>query len=664
MASQAKTITQDLGPNTNRLNKDLEALESRLESLFNTRWKNDPARAQKEAQKYQQTLLKSAKDQAALEKKEKNIALALDKDADKKRRKEDRDARKEDARLQLATADNFKDRIKASGKELKANLGEAAENFKKNLDALLKQKLEAGIEEYASIFGKYSAGIDARLQDGSNKDNQRFEALVNKVKGTLAASPYLKQEKMLDNLNELIQLGVNYNVEQRAFLQSMTDKLVTTFNAFDSNLLNLIRLQQADSTAARLGMEAILTKNLNSMFKDTSYLTNSFDNVSQALYETIAQMGRDRGLEFEYVVQKWLGALGSVGVSDSALTKIATAINYLGTGNVEALSGDAAMQNLLTKAANIQGLSYSNMLTQGLTADITNKLMRGIVDYVREISTTENNVVRQQFGQLFGISMADMVAALNLNTKELDTVQGAMLNYTSALKEAQTQLNQVSSRMHISEMVNTLFDNVMATTAGNIANSAAGYMLWKSLNVIESLTGGIQIPAFSVFGNMVDLDTTVTALMKQGIAGVSMIGTLVSAIGSLSNGGSLSLTNWGAEDYLRRGSGFGGVQSGYQVTRSSSTAVVSSSGDDMAEQAITAASEEGNEKVAAASSEETATEKMLKAIMIAVIGSDNPEEASAGVRVRLGEVTGGALNVHVTNMNQFSTSFLPGGLNP
>ena len=49
MASQAKTLTEDLGLNTNKLNKDLEALESRLESLFNTRWKSDPARAQKEA---------------------------------------------------------------------------------------------------------------------------------------------------------------------------------------------------------------------------------------------------------------------------------------------------------------------------------------------------------------------------------------------------------------------------------------------------------------------------------------------------------------------------------------------------------------------------------------------------------------------------------------
>ena len=656
MASQAKTLTEDLGLNTNKLNKDLEALESRLESLFNIRWKNDPARAQKESQKYSQLILKNEKARAALEGK-----------TQKDLQKEEQQNRNKLAQIDLALLEEKAKTEKLNQEELE-RLKEAKQTLRDKKSAEVFEKagkqflkfgaaIDKGIEEYASIFVKYSAGIDARLQDGSNKDNQRFEALVDRVKGTLAASPYLKQEKMLDNLNELIQLGVNYNVEQRAFLQSMTDKLVTTFNAFDSNLLNLIRLQQADSTAARLGMEASLTKSLNAMFKDTSYLTTSFDNVSQTLYETIAQMGRDRGVEFEYVVQKWLGTLGSVGVSDSALTKIATAINYLGTGNVEALSGDAAMQNLLTKAANIQGLSYSNMLTQGLTADTTNRLMRGIVDYVREISATENNVVRQQFGQLFGMSMADMVAALNLNTKELDTVQGAMLNYTSAVKEAQTQLNQVSSRMHISEMVDTLFDNVMATTAGNIANSAAGYMLWKSINLVEQLTGGIQIPAISVMGNMVDLDTTVTALMKQGIAGVSMIRTLVSAIGSLSNGGSLSLSNWGAEDYLRRGSGFGGVQSGYQVTRSSSTAVVSSSGEDMAEQAITAASEEGNEKVAAASSEETATEKMLKAIMIAVIGSDNPEEASAGVRVRLGEITGGALNVHVTNVSDLGMPY-------
>lgn len=45
MATQAKTVNQEVGLNSGKLNNDIEALESRLESLFNVRWKNDPAKA-------------------------------------------------------------------------------------------------------------------------------------------------------------------------------------------------------------------------------------------------------------------------------------------------------------------------------------------------------------------------------------------------------------------------------------------------------------------------------------------------------------------------------------------------------------------------------------------------------------------------------------------
>lgn len=643
MAAKTTTVNQQVELDTNRLNSQLDGLEDRLQSLFSIRWKNDPKKAAAEAEKYQKKMLSS-------EKQLKNVERALDKDAAKKRRQEDIQARKDEAKLQLATADNFKDRIKATGAALKASLSEAGDNLKESLKGLgsaLGAAVDKGIDEYASTIAKYSAQIEARLQTGAKDDRKLFDNLLNKVKSTLSVSPYLKQETMLENLNELIQLGVNYNIEQRAFLQSMTDKIVTTFNAFDSNLLNLIRLQQADSTAARMGMEASLTKSFNDMFKDTSYLSGAYDQVSQALLETISMMTKEQGLEFEYVVQKWLGSLGSVGFSDAALTKIATAINQLGTGNITALAGDSAMLNLLTRASNIQGLNITDLLTNGFTPDKANRLFRGIADYVVEISSTENHVVRQQFGELFGMSMADLRAAINLNTDALNTVQSAMLTYKEAVNETQSQLYLVKDRMHISEMVNTLFENVMATTAGNIANNTATYMLWKTLNVIEKLTGGIQIPAFSVMGNMVDLDTTVTALMKNGMAGLSLISTLVGAIGNLSNGGSLNLNNWGAEEVLTRGTGFGGVKAGYTVTQSNSAVIASSSGSDMADQAITAASEEGNEKIASAQSEETATERMLKAIMIAVTGSDDPEAGARGVRVALASDI--PVNVRVTN---------------
>jgi hypothetical protein len=35
-------------------------------------------------------------------------------------------------------------------------------------------------------------------------------------------------------------------------------------------------------------MEATLTKQFNQMFKDTSYLSNTFDSVTQAIFDTSA----------------------------------------------------------------------------------------------------------------------------------------------------------------------------------------------------------------------------------------------------------------------------------------------------------------------------------------------------------------------------------------
>ena len=640
----------------NELNSSIQSLEESIKSVLSQRFKNDPKKQNQEFAKYADLLAKGG------EKAEKvKAALAKKSEAElrKEKRKAEAEATQTEIRLKMAATDDEIEKKRLANElanaQFKESMAEAADNVKENLSkagAALNAAVDKGIDEYAAIFSKYAAGVEARLQTGALADAMRFDLMAGKVRTILAGSPFLKQEVMLDNLNELIQLGVNYNIEQRAFLQSMTDKLVTTFNAFDSNLLAIIRLQQADSTAARLGMEAILTKNLNSMFKDTSYLSDTFDTVSQTLFDTIALLGRDQGLEFEYTVQKWLGSLGAVGVGQNTLTKIAQGINYLGTGDVNALQSDTGLQNLMVMAANRSGLDYASLLTQGLNAQSANTLLRGVVDYVREISASDNAVVRKQYADLFGVSTSDMVAALNLNTSELDKVQKTMLSYNTAQAEAQKQLNTLVTRMHISEMIDNLFDNVMATTSANIAASAGGYMTWKAINQIEQLTGGIAIPAVSVMGNMVDLHATVEGLMKTGIAGLSMMGSLIASVGGLFTGGGTQLWAWGGDEYLRRGSGFGGVTSGYASTTSSSTAIVSSSGSDMADQAITAASEEGNEKIENEKSQETNTEKMLKKIMQAVAGTSELDgDGRNYVLVALGggAQTGAGLAVRVIN---------------
>ena len=224
------------------------------------------------------------------------------------------------------------------------------------------------------------------------------------LKNNLAVSPFVSLEKTLDNLAKLTEAGIAYNLEERAFLSTISDKIATTFDVFDSNLMRLIRLQQADTTAARLGMEAALTRFLNTMFADTSYLNNAYDNVSQAIIDANATMSREDSAEFEYVLQKWLGSLYSLGFSDTAVTKIAEGINYLATGNVQALAGNTPMQTLLAMSASRAGMDYANMLLYSPSPKELNDLLKSMVEYLREIAqNSDNQVVKSAYGELFNI---------------------------------------------------------------------------------------------------------------------------------------------------------------------------------------------------------------------------------------------------------------------
>ena len=199
--------------------------------------------------------------------------------------------------------DALKERAEAGDKIAEATL--------KNIDELedkmnsfvngIKELLSSYIQEYSSYQGK----VNARLQGSGSGWN----SINNRLNNSVGANPYVKLSKMLENVSAAVEAGIAYNVEQRAFLQTVSENIATTFDAFNANLLRIIRLQQNDSTAARMGLEASLTNLFNTYFSDTSYLSDSFDNVSASLTEAIAQMGTKEGVAFEYAVQKWLGSL-------------------------------------------------------------------------------------------------------------------------------------------------------------------------------------------------------------------------------------------------------------------------------------------------------------------------------------------------------------------
>lgn len=445
------------------------------------------------------------------------------------------------------------------------------------------------VERYIGIYDQYMSGIEARIQ-GSGKT---FQGMVSTISGAIGSSQYVSQVKVLERLNSLVEQGIVYNVEQRAFLGTISEKIAKTFDVANGTLLQLIRIQQADSTAARLGMEAYLTQFFNAQFRDTSYM-NKASSISSNLLGISSQLGRNRSVELEYVAQKWLGSMSSVGVSDSTIQSLAQGLNYLGTGDISGLSSNQSLQRLLVAASSRAGLDFGSLLTGGVDATTANKLFSSIIRLGQDIARTDNMVVKSQYANLFGMTISDLTSLLNLSSKDLVSISNNMLSYAGAISEVESQLTKVPSRMHLSERINTMFENMMTTTGMSIANNAVSYTTWIITDLIEKATGGINIPTISVMGNAVDLNATVTQLMKLGIIGANVLGNIGTIVSGLSGRNNLSLYNWGAEDILKRGQGFTGITIGSAQTTSETTYIGSTSSSDIYQSSLASAQESAN----------------------------------------------------------------------
>lgn len=412
---------------------------------------------------------------------------------------------------------------------------------------------EKGFEAYTKYYSTFSA----RLQNSALNVSDIYRTAQN-----ASISPYVKITSLLESTNALLTAGITNNLTQRAFLDAISDKIATTFSATQDSLIEITRIQKQDTTASRLGLEAYLTRMFNSYFGDTSYLAQQFDAVQGILIGTSAQLGAQQGIAFEYQVQKWLGALGASGVSGATLQQIAQGINYLGTGNITALSGNQSLQNLLLMGATRGGVSYTDVLTQGMTATDANKILYGIVDYIRSISG--NNVVRAQYAELFGISLTDMKVISDMTASTIRDLTKSAMTYSDTLDELDYQLSQVSSRMHLSEKIENVMENILVSTGMEVASNAALYGTYRAAQMLEGVTGGIPIP--TPFVNV----GTFEQAIKTGIMGIGLLGPLMGGLNALQNGGSLNYRSY-AIDTSGRETGFRQVGRGQLLGTTSGT---------------------------------------------------------------------------------------------
>lgn len=481
------------------------------------------------------------------------------------------------------------------------------------------------INQAIKTYADYQLAIDTRLQ-GTDKS---FSS-ATKVLKQVAFSPLFKTEDLYSNLSTMIAEGIASNVEQRAFLQTVKDGIATTFDANDKALRRIIRLQQNDTTAARLGMESYLTHFLNKFVQNTEYLTTTFDSVSESLLQASSLLSAQSSTEFEYVVQKWLGSLTGVGLSEATASGIAQVLGYLGSGDINSLSG-SNLQNLLVMASSRTKWDYGTLLTEGLNAEKTNALLEEMVNYLKSIDTN-NHVVASQFANTFGVTISDLRALRNLTPEKIATITGNNLSYGGMYNELYSQMDTYSSRLGISKILDNLFSNFTFSTGMNIASNPVMYAIWKITDMIQGVTGGINIPFISALGTGVDLNTTVENLMKLGLVGFSTLGSIGDIVTGVSTAfagnGSKLLASLGIQagnaNIITRGSGFTTDQT---FTQSVSSYVTSGAGEDYSQSAL----QNANEQV---KTENPTVEEDPIAPLRELLNSNSPEEILLGQRLR------------------------------
>lgn len=376
-------------------------------------------------------------------------------------------------------------------KDIKETFKDGWKDFSKSLDSLFQT-----VEKSISTYTQYSLRVNSALTGISS-----YSATIDKLNSALAGSGSASVISVLQNVANLTSKGIVNNVEQRAFLQTISEGIASTFDAMDDTLLRLIKLQNADSTENRLALQASLKEYLNTNYKNSQYLVENYKTVSANIIEATSLLSSSQSLGVESTIQKWLGSLSSSGLSSSAVGNLSSALGSLGSGNLSQLSG-TGMQSLLIMGANRAGLSYADLLTGGLTQDKTNKLMYGITSYLSSLSG--NNVVMSEYARLFGLSSSDLLAARNA-ASNLSGISGANISSSNLGR----YLNQYNEYMNATPALfyQNLIGNLGFSTGQKVATNMQDYQAYEI---------GKFISNFGTIGNVIGKFTQLGAMFGLG----------------------------------------------------------------------------------------------------------------------------------------------------
>jgi membrane peptidoglycan carboxypeptidase len=154
-----------------------------------------------------------------------------------------------------------------------------------------------------------------------------------------------------------------------------------------------------------------------------------------------------------------------------------------------------------------------------------------------------------------------------------NSLLGTNMTSSQMYGELGYQFNQMGSRMSIATLMENAFNNFAFQTGATMASNPATYALWKIADMIQSTTGGIDVPLATALGTGIVNMPTIDQMLKLGLIGMSTlqnIGGIASAVSSLGSGASLLKAMGISEDtsIIARGASLSQTQSGFTTSQS------------------------------------------------------------------------------------------------
>lgn len=387
---------------------------------------------------------------------------------------------------------DIKDEVKQGFKDSTSSLNAFGDTIV-NAVAASRNFFNGIVDGTVSSISQYYGPIAASLE-GVNGELKDFKSINNRLQLDIGLSSLVKQEAVLNSINNLVSQGITSDIESLGILTSIRDKTVSSFDVTNSDLRRLVRLnqQRGNLTAKQFGLADALKESFNSTFGDSSFLNSMFQSLTGTVLDAVSANANSGGTDstaFYSVLESWLGAMYESGVDTNTVSAIAQGINYLGSGNVQALSGNKQLQNLMLLSMDRAGLDYADILQRGLSDSNMNVLLSTIVDYLAEITsnTKENNVLQSSYANLFNMSVTDMTAIQNLSKSGYSALG---MTGANALAQASNELNKVASRTSAAEQINNVIDNAKYVFGSSIAENKLSYFTYKASNLIlDSLDG-------------------------------------------------------------------------------------------------------------------------------------------------------------------------------